>query len=263
MEDLLRALMQGGRQQSRPGDAGHDNDPLAQLLQGLTGGQTNQEPAGQAESAPAQGSADLGGLLQDILGNTGSLPSGTDHIPEGHGLQAEAGPVQDSADLGGLLQGILGGTGGLSSGTGQASTGSASGLSDVLGAIMGGGSSALQSSSFLAPIVTGLAEKLGLPPQIAQAVVAFVLGKLVGSRLQPEMETGPDSVRSGAVLAQAPSLEDVVQRMNSGKKVTKAQIRSAGLAKELSAHTGLNRATAEASLQQVVNALGGQLAAGK
>ena len=36
-----------------------------------------------------------------------------------------------------------------------------------------------------------------------------------------------------------------------------------GLAKELAAHTGLDRATAEASLQQVLNALGGQLGAGK
>lgn len=62
---------------------------------------------------------------------------------------------------------------------------------------------------------------------------------------------------------QATNLEDVVQRMNSGQRVSKAAIRDAGLAKELAAHTGLDHATAEVSLQEVLNALGGQLSAGQ
>jgi len=55
----------------------------------------------------------------------------------------------------------------------------------------------------------------------------------------------------------------VVRRMNSGQRVRKTEIRSAGLAEELAAQTGLSRAKAEASLQEVLNALGGQLGAGK
>lgn len=51
--------------------------------------------------------------------------------------------------------------------------------------------------------------------------------------------------------------------MNSGQRVTKTGIRSAGLAREMAAHTGLDRATAEASLQEVLNALGGQLHTGQ
>jgi asparagine synthetase B (glutamine-hydrolysing) len=51
--------------------------------------------------------------------------------------------------------------------------------------------------------------------------------------------------------------------MNSGQRVSKAAIRDAGLAKELAAHTGLDHATAEVSLQEVLNALGGQLSAGQ
>jgi RIO-like serine/threonine protein kinase len=77
------------------------------------------------------------------------------------------------------------------------------------------------------------------------------------------MATIPVPMQSQAARPQAASLEDVVQRMSTGKRVRKTEIRSAGLAKELSAHTGLNRATAEASLQEVLNALGGQLGAGK
>jgi hypothetical protein len=134
-------------------------------------------------------------------------------------------------------------------------------LGDILGSVMGGGSASLQSSPLLAPIVEGLAEKLGLPPQMAQAVVAFVLGKLMNHRLQPGIDLGLAPTEPQAARSQAASLEDVVQRMNSGRQVTKTAIRDAGLAEELAAHTGLDRAAAEASLQEVLNALGGQLGA--
>lgn len=263
MEDLLGALMQDGQQQSEPQGEGPDDDPLAQLLQGLMGGQVSQDSVAQGESAPIQGGMDFGGLLQGLLGGTGGLASGAGQLPEGYGAQAEMGLGQDGLDLGGLLQGVLGGTGGLAAGTGQPPTSSAGGFSDVLGAIMGGGSPAMESDAVLAPIVTSLAEKLGLPPQVAQAVVAFVIGKLVGRRLQPGMESGPAPTRSGAAQFQATSLEDVVQRMNSGQRVTKTAIRDTGLADELAEQTGLDRATAEASLQEVLNALGGQLGTGE
>jgi hypothetical protein len=263
MEDLLRALMQGSQQQSRPEGAGPDDDPLAQLLQGLMGGQAPQDSAAQAEPDPIQGEIDMGSLLQGILGGTGGLAGGAGQVPAEHGVQAETGPVQGSPDLGGLLQGILGGTGGLAAGTDQAPTSGAGQFGDILGAIMGGGSPTLESDSFLAPIVTGLAEKLGLPPQVAQTVVAFVLGKLMARRLQPGVEAFPPPTRSRTVQPEATSMENVVQRMSSGKRVTKAEIRDAGLAKELAAHTGLDGATAEASLHEVLNALGDQLGAEK
>ena len=54
-------------------------------------------------------------------------------------------------------------------------------------------------------------------------------------------------------------MEDVVRKMSSGERVTKAEIRSSGLAEELSEQTGMDLDTAEASLQEVLNALGGQL----
>jgi hypothetical protein len=260
MEDLLGALLQGGQQPPEPDDEAPE-DPLAQLLQGLMGGQAPQGTAGQQQAGAVPGGMDMGGLLQGLLGGTG----GAGQAPQAFGGQAQAsGPAQGGMDMGGLLQGLLGGGGGLAAGTGQAaSTGQAvssgGGLGSILGAIMGGGSPTLQTDSFLAPIVSGLAEKLGLPPQIAQAVVAFVIGKLLDHRMQPGRDMGLASTAPPAAQPQAMSLEDVVQRMNSGKSVTKTSIRNAGLAKELAEHTGLDRRTAEASLQEVLNALGGQL----
>jgi hypothetical protein len=42
--------------------------------------------------------------------------------------------------------------------------------------------------------------------------------------------------------------------------VRKADIRATGMAGELAAYTGMDRRTAEASLREVLNALGGQVA---
>lgn len=254
--------MQGGQQQPKPEGEGPDEDPLAQLLQGLMGGQVPQDSAAQGETVPIQGGMDFGSLLQGLLSGSGGLASGSGQLPEEYGAQAQSGSIQD-ADLGGLLQGMLGGTGGLAAGTGQAPTSGAGGFSDVLGAIMGGGSPALESDAFLAPIVGSLADKLGLPPEIAQTVVAFVIGKLVGQRLQPGMDVGAATTRSRDAELQATSLEDVMQSVNSGQRVTKTAIRDTGLADELAEQTGLDRATAEASLQEVLNALGGQLGTGE
>jgi len=261
MEDLLGSLLQGAQQQSEPEGTGAEDDPLGQLLQGLLGSQAPQESAAQAEPTSIPDGMDFGGLLQGILGGTGGLAGSAGQVSEEYGAQAAASPGQDGLALGGLLQNVLGGGGGLAAGTGQTPS-SGGGFGSILGAIMGAGSPAMESDSFLAPIVTGLAEKLGLPPQIAQTVVAFVLGKLMGQRLQPGMDMGLASTGSGASEYQSASLEDVVQRLNSGQRVTGSAIRDAGLAEELAAHTGLDRATAEASLKQVLNELGTQLGAG-
>ena len=47
--------------------------------------------------------------------------------------------------------------------------------------------------------------------------------------------------------------------MNSGATVRKSDVRASGMARELAAYTGLDRRTAEASLQEVLNAVGGQV----
>lgn len=289
MEDLFRALIQGAPPQTSLGPTRSRADPLAEVLQGLLGGGAPQDEGAQA--GPVQGGLDLGSLLQGVLGaagqapqsygqqaGTGSIPAGLDlaslledgagetgQAPQSYGQQSGAGSVPAGLDLASLLQAVLGGSGGLG-GTAQAPASGASGaggLGDVLGAVMGGGSSTMASDTFLAPIMNGLAEKLGLPPQIVQAVVAFVMGKLLGNRLQPGAAEFQASGPSRTTRRQGTTLEDVRQKMNRRQRVTKKELRSSGLARELSTYTGLDRATAEVSLQEVLNQLGGQLGAGK
>lgn len=304
MEDLIRQLMQGSQSQAAPDTTDGGSDALSQMLQSMLGGQMQSTPEaaggsadplaqllqGMAGSQPQANSNAMGGgdpLAQLLQGMAGSQPqaspsaaaSGDDSLTQllqgmmgggaaqDYGVQAETGVAESGSGLGGLLQGILGGSGGLAGGMGPASTSSAGGFGDILGAIMGGGSTSMESDSFLAPIVSALANKIGLPPQVAQAVVAFVVGKLLGNRLQSGMTEFPTSGstarQSRAARPQSVSLEDVVQRMNSGQRVRKTEIRGTGLARELSAYTGLDRATSEASLQQVLNMLGGQLGTGR
>jgi hypothetical protein len=285
MEDLLRALIQDEQPQSGSYATRSGPDPLAQALQGLLGGAALQDESAQA--GPVEGGLDLGGLLQAFLGGatqapqsygqqagTGAVPSGLDlaslledgpgetgQAPQSYGQQVGAGSVPAGLDLGSLLQAVLG-SGGLS-GAAQPAASEAGGFGDLLGGIMGGGSSTMASDPFLAPIVNGLAEKLGLPPQIVQAVVAFIMGKLLGNRLQPGVAELAASGPSRKARRRATTVEDIRQKMNRGKRVTKKELRSSGLVTELSRQTGLDRATATASLQEVLDELGGQLGAGE
>jgi hypothetical protein len=286
MEDLLRALIQDQQPRSSSYATRSGPDPLAQALQGLLGGATPQDQSAQA--GPVEGGLDLGGLLQAFLGGadqapqgyaeqtgSGSFPSGlnlasvledgpgeTLQAPQTYGQQAGAGSVPAGLDLGSLLQAVLGGGGSLG-GAAQPAASEAGGFGDLLGGIMGGGSSTMASDPFLAPIVNGLAEKLGLPPQIVQAVVAFVMGKLLGNRLQPGLAELQAAGPSRKARQRATTVEDIRQKMNRRQRVTKKELRSSGLVTELSKQTGLDRATAEASLQEVLDELGGQIGAGE
>ena len=268
MNDLFQALLQGGQQPTpQQEDEGPYQDPLTQLLQGMLGGQAPQgyAPEPQPEPSSFQQPMDLGGLLQGLLGGAGGpadsyAPPPQTYGPQTYSPQADAMAGQGGLDVGSLLlQALLGGGSPMAS-TAQAPAPSAGGLGGLLGSIMGGGSSTLAGDSFLAPIIDKLAEKLKLPPEIVQAVVAFVLGKLLQHRLQPGIDMGLEIEEAQDATPQVASLEDVVQSMNTGQRVTKAAIHDAGLVDELAEHTGLDHATAERSLQEVLNALGGELA---
>jgi hypothetical protein len=191
--------------------------------------------------------------------------------------------------LGGTGTGNTGGLGDLLGGLLGGSQGGASGVNGILGAMLGGGGSAMESNSFLAPIISGLAEKLGLPPQIAQTVVAFVINKLLSGGLgsggapgvaaagdEPAGQQGLDleqimqqfgsSPVAGAVTdSEEPAgpegldLGQILQQMGSSRGVDASYLRSTGLHEELAQETGLDPDTAEASLQEVFNMLSGQL----
>ena len=221
MEDLFKALIQGGGQQAS--EEGETGDPLSGILQGLLGGGAAEGagmPSAPSSGLGGAGGFDLAGLLQGLLGG-GGLGSGMDEAP-----------------------GI---------GSGAASGLGEGGLGDILGAVLGGSGSSAAVDPFTSAIAGLLSKKLGLPPQIAQAVVVFVLGKLLKGRTQAG---APASAGSGE---QGLSLDGLLGRMNSGVPVRRSDIRATGMAQELAAVTGLDRRTAEASLQEVLNALGGQV----
>jgi hypothetical protein len=221
------------------------------------------EAAGQAQSHgehPGAGSVPAGLDLASLLGGS---PADTAQAAQSYGQQTGAGSIVAGLDLGSLVQAIPGGIGGVGGATQAPAASGASGFGNLLGAVMGGGSSTMSSDPFVAPIVNGLTEKLGLPPQIVQAVVAFVMGKLLSSRLQPAGGAAGVSGTAGAIRRRGTTIEDIRQKTNRRKRVTRKELRSSGLAEELSAHTGLDRAIAEASLQAVLSQLRRQLGAGE
>jgi hypothetical protein len=102
----------------------------------------------------------------------------------------------------------------------------------------------------LGPIVAGLAEKLGLSPQIAQMVVTFVLSKLLSGH----------SSKAGVLADEGQpglDLDHLMERMGSGEGLDAGYFESTGMTQELAEQTGLDPDTAARSLQEVFGALGG------
>ena len=262
INDLLKAMMTPGGQQPAQPAAG--DDPLAGILGALLGG-------GGTGAAQQPGS---GGGLEDILG----------------GLLGGAGAAQQRGSGGGLediLGGLLGGA------CAAQQPGSVGGLEDILGGLLGGaGAGATQAPGAaaggagaggliqtliqvlggrqeFAGIVEGLAAKLGLPPAIAQTVVAFVLEKLLSggsatgsaapSRKRQPAVSAPQTGASRPRKQTRPdsgSLRDLFQQ---GARIEPGYLKRSGLANELAQRTGMDTATATQSLDYVFGALQGQV----
>jgi hypothetical protein len=181
--------------------------------------------------------------------------SGEDSQPDD---QAQGDPLAD------LLGGLLGG--GTSSGTADLAGMLGGGSSEqgdsmaALAGMLGGGSSeqgdsmaaisgGMGSNDLLAPIVNGISEKLGLPPDIVRMIVAFVIGKLL-------------SGESGAGIAaqsEGSDLSSLLNQLGSGRGLDAGTLQSTGMNEELAQQTGLDADTAARSLQEVLKALGGQM----
>lgn len=303
MDDLLKSLLGGaegapqGAQDESLGAIG-----LPDLLQGILGGMGALPQAQQPQGQPSQGAGDIGDILGGILGGgagsaQGSSAGGLGDILGGI-LGGGAGSTQGSSagGLGDILGGILGGGAGstqgssagsagglgdilggiLGGGTGSTQGSSGGGLGDILGGILGGGTSSTQGSagaggglsSILAPIVQSLAQKMGLPPAIAQIVVGFALGKLLPSLMGGASSQAQKSLPSQR-RAQTPSqsggfdLDDLMDRLGSGnaQSVNASYLQSSGMAAQLAQQTGLDEDVAAQSLQQVFLTFGNQMTA--
>jgi hypothetical protein len=252
LQAILGSLLGGGQTGAgHPGDA-QNGLHLGSLLQGLLGG-----GAGGAQASGGQGAGDLGSLLGGGAGDAqasggqgaGDLGSLLGGLLGGgaEGVQASGG--QGAGDLGSLLGGLLGG----GAGGAQASGGQGAGdLSSLLGGLLGGGAGAPgasmgpvsgSASSPATAIATALAEKLGLPPQMAQMVVSFVLGRLLISGRSMGVDLGSAGGR-------AMGLNNIAQ----------AHSQSTDMAQELAQYTGLDPETSSKSLTTVLDLLGSQTA---
>jgi len=145
----------------------------------------------------------------------------------------------------------------------SSASGGGFGLDDILGALMGSGN--LGATSPLAPMANALAKKLGLPPVIAQMVMAFVMSKLLTGQRggAPAIPSGLAAAAGGqASQGQGLDLDALLSQMD-GPGVGQEYVQATGLAQELSARTGLDPETASRSLAAAFGVLGDQRAAGK
>jgi len=268
--DLLSSLLNAAGSQSGSSQSG--GDPLSALLGGLMGG-------GGAQGA--QGADALGSLLGGLMGG-GGAQGAQQGAGDLSGLMGGGGA--QGAQGGGVLGGLLGGSGAQSAQQGAGDLGGLMGgggaqgaqggdvLGSLLGGLLGGGvqggqqtptaSAGISSHPFLAPIVNGLAKKLGLPPAIAEVVVSFALTQLLNSLMNRASTGGATGMQSFAGSQRAGEgagdlqMEDISQRFQSGLAIDTKYLRSAGLSQQLADQTGLDQKTAAASLEQAFQLLG-------
>jgi len=277
---LLTGLMGGsGAQQGAQG-----GDVLGSLLGGLMGGGGAQgtQDAGDLGSlmggGGAQGVQDSN-VLGSLLGGSGAQGAQGGDVLGGL-MGGSAQGTQSSDVLGSLLGGGApsaqqgaGDLGSLMGSGGAQGTQGGDVLGSLLGGLLGGGvpqggqqmptaSAGITSNSFLAPIVHGLAQKLGLPPAIAETVVSFALTQLLNSlmnRASTGREMGMQSFDSSQRALQVAGdlqTEDISQRFQSGLALDADYLHSAGLPQQLADQTGLDPKTAAASLEQAFQLLG-------
>ena len=217
-------------------DAGGLGDVMGALLGGGTP-QSQESPMGMQQDAGG-----LGDVMGALLG--GGTPQS--QAPS-MGMQQGAGGLGDvmGALLGGGMQGSV-----PSMGAQMGASQGAVGIGDILGAVLGGGSTGIGASPLLAPIANLLAQKLGLPPAIAQAVIAFVLAKLMSGA------GGGVSANRMGLVEEGPGMQDLLEQAGSGQRLDKRTLAATGLAEELAQHTGMDVDTATQSLQQALELLG-------
>lgn len=180
--------------------AGSSNSPLGDIIGGLMGG----APQGEGTSIPGAGGDPLSAMLGSLMG--GGMPQA--------GGQGQ--PPQATDAMGAALGGLMGGE------------------------TQGAAASPLAANSFLAPIIEAITSKIGIPPQLAGAVVSFALAQLMGGQRDPQL----------------------AQMLGGKGTVSQKYLRDSGLATQLAEQTGLDKKAAAASLQQVLQVFGTQMTGG-
>lgn len=177
-----------------------------------------------------------GELIIDLLG---------DILGRNTAQESSAHPASPAPNpLGEILGDLIGGRGG---------TGGNNPIMDIIGAVLGGGNASGKASTN--PIAQYLAEKLGLSPMIAEAIVAFFMAKLL-ARFAPNMmgtqpELGrptapPDSGRDEGL-----NLDHLLESADD-EQALDMKLRASGMPQELADSANIDQETASRGLQELV-----------
>jgi len=214
----------------------------------------------QQQQMPSAGQGGMGDILGSILG--GAM---------GGQQQQQQMPSGGQGGMGDILGSILGGAMGGQPQQQQmpsAGQGGLGPLGSILGAVIGGGAAgggdlksigiSVAANAFLAPIVNKIAAKLGLPPSVAQAIVAFAVQKLVlGAAQQRAQPSAGSAVQPQA--GTAPNINDILQTLGQGQRIDRRTIKMVGFADELAAEADIDPTTAARGLQAVFDEFSGPM----
>ena len=256
MDEILKALI--GAAAGNAGNASNasgqpqanDNQAIIDLLGGILGGGNSPQAQPSAAPQPTQAEANpIADLIGSILGGMAGgaeTPVSPQAQPQGTGQGQAGGSIAD------LIGGLIGGGGG--------QQGSGGGIADLIGSIMGGGAG--MNAQRISPMAQLLADKTGLSPVVAQAVVAFFIAKMmefVTQRFTGAQPALPETAPQGA--APQPSgtldLDHLLSNMHDEEAVNQ-HLSNSGMAQELASTTGLDEETATQSLQTLVMLMGEQ-----
>jgi hypothetical protein len=194
--------------------------------------------------------------MQDIMGallqsSGGQQSGGADALG-----QAAAGALGSSMQSGGGLGGLLGGLFG--GGSQNAQTQMLGALEQIIGGKPGTGNVGMNQGTaaslgagdpmmtLLQPVVTQLAAKANISPQIAMVVVSIALHYLLKSH---------PSTPGASPL----NLGNIMQTLSSGGQVSPDTLQKSGMVSDVVKATGLSQQQAVKSLNQTFNVFGKQV----
>lgn len=134
-----------------------------------------------------------------------------------------------------------------------------------------GGNGQLDANSpigqMLAPIADGVSQKLHLPPQVGQMVVAFAATKLMqmaqGKMGASQSAGGGQSTQGNMPNMGGMNADQVLGKITSGQGLDASMLKSSGMSKELASKANISEQQATDGLQYAIGAISAGVAGQK
>jgi len=168
--------------------------------------------------------------------------------------QTPVNPQQEKNPFLDILGEVIG-MGGSASGGRQPSGNPGFGLDDIIGSIFGPGPEGTMSNPLVEPIAKLLSENIGLDLSLSRVIVSFLLAKLFAGKGSGSAmpQGGSGSGGSGGL-----DLDHLLDNMDASGAVNSKFLESTGLVDELVGQTGLDKDTAQKSLEQALGEIVGR-----